>query len=359
MFYGGTGSTNSLASLQGLIGSITPQTFQGMTSIPPFSPSNQQITNLLPQNFISISNNGIPTLPNPSNFLQGLDSSIASIAPNLVGTATGLLNSLVGKTLGSVGNFLAGGIFNDVFNQLIGIAQGFSTLSNNQMLDILNNNISAQQIGSLNASVAGAFNQFTNISPTTIRNLATNPQLFNNQINSLAGNAQQNLTQTAQQMASTQVNNPGFSNSGQFPLQQYSLPAFSGNNQDGTELRIRRTVYWSYGPGTDSYSAAKMSSTGRVLAEGISAAVDPSIIPYLSRIVFPDIGDRVATDTGGAVKRRVASGGRLPIVDIYFENRQNALAFANQYPKEVTIKFYPPKTRYQYSKGAPPAYGSA
>jgi len=359
VFYSAPGATNSLSSLQSLLGNITPQTFQSMTSIPSFTPFNQQMTQFLPQNFVSVDSAGIPQLPNPANFTASLGNLTNSIASNLVGTATGLFNSIAGRTLGSVGGFLGGGIFNDVFGQLIGIAQGYSTQSNNQMLALLNNNLASQQLGTLNSAIEGSFNQFTNLSPTNIRNLGTNQQFFNNQVNNASSTAQQNVASTAQQMATTQATNPGFSNSGQFALQQQTSPNFSGDNENGFELRVRRTVYWSYGPGTDSWSAAKMSSTGRQLAEGVSAAVDPAIIPYLSRIVFPDIGSRFATDTGGAVKRRTASGGRLPIVDIYFENRQNALAFARQYPQEVTVKVYPSKTRYKYAKGAPPAYGTA
>lgn len=358
MFYQAPGLTNSLSSLQGLLNNITPQTFQSMTSIPSFTPFNQQMSQLAPQNFISVDPNGIQSIFNPANLSTSISTAINGITQDLIGTATNLLNSIAGNALGSVSSFLGGGLFNDVFGQLISIAQGFSTNSNNQMLDILNQNFSGMQLGNYNQVIENSFNTFTNVTPRYVRDLS-NPQFFNSQLNGAVSSAQQNLTTAVTQNAVQTATNPGFSNSAQFPLQQQSTPSYSGNNQDGFDLRIRRTVYWSYGPGTDVDSAAKRSSTGRQLAEGVSAAVDPSIIPYLSRIEFPDIGVRFATDTGGAVKRRTASGGRLPIIDIYFENRQNALAFANQFPKEVTVKVYPPKTKYKYAKGAPPTYGTA
>ena len=63
-------------------------------------------------------------------------------------------------------------------------------------------------------------------------------------------------------------------------------------------------------------------STGTVLIAGTSIAVDPSVVPYGSKV---EINGHTYTahDTGGAIK-----GNRI---DVYFDSHQDALNFGVQY----------------------------
>jgi len=106
------------------------------------------------------------------------------------------------------------------------------------------------------------------------------------------------------------------------------------------KIKARLTVYWAKGSGTDNDTARKKSSSGTRLREGISVAVDPRLIPFYKRLYIPNLGIRVAHDTGTAVKQKKASGGKLPVIDIFFEKKQDALNFAYNNPKIVTVSVY-------------------
>jgi len=84
---------------------------------------------------------------------------------------------------------------------------------------------------------------------------------------------------------------------------------------DVKKIKVRITGYW---PGEDEWSSRYQSSTGTRLRAGRHCAVDPDIIPLWSRIrVIGAKREWVAVDTGTAVKSKKASGGKLPVVDVF------------------------------------------
>lgn len=109
------------------------------------------------------------------------------------------------------------------------------------------------------------------------------------------------------------------------------------NNSGFKIMTVRLTVYWAKGGGTDFYSSKKKSSTGYTLKQGESIAVDPKIIPYRKEVIIPNIGLVKAVDTGSAVVSKRASKGKLPVIDVFFEYKKDAMLFANKYPKVVKV----------------------
>jgi 3D (Asp-Asp-Asp) domain-containing protein len=109
------------------------------------------------------------------------------------------------------------------------------------------------------------------------------------------------------------------------------------NNSGFKILTVRITVYWAKGSGTDYYSSKKKSSTGYTLKQGESIAVDPRIIPYKKEVIIPNVGVVKAVDTGSAVIAKSASHGKLPVIDVFFEHKKDAMLFASKYPKVVTV----------------------
>jgi len=84
---------------------------------------------------------------------------------------------------------------------------------------------------------------------------------------------------------------------------------------DVKKIKVRITGYW---PGEDEWSSRYQSSTGTKLRAGRHCAVDPDIIPLWSRIrVIGAKREWVAVDTGTAVKSKKASGGKLPVIDVF------------------------------------------
>jgi len=106
------------------------------------------------------------------------------------------------------------------------------------------------------------------------------------------------------------------------------------------EIKVRITTYWAKGGDTDGWSAKRQSSTGVRLRPNVSVAVDPRIIPYFSRLYIPNLGFRYAHDTGTDVIKKKASGGKYPIIDVFFLHKKDAIRFANNNPKIVKIKVF-------------------
>lgn len=106
------------------------------------------------------------------------------------------------------------------------------------------------------------------------------------------------------------------------------------------EIKVRLTAYWAKGSDTDGWSAKRQSSTGATLKPNKSVAVDPKIIPFFSRVYIPNLGFRVAHDTGTDVIKKKASGGKYPVVDIFFLTEKEAMHFVNNNPKIVKVEIY-------------------
>ena len=106
------------------------------------------------------------------------------------------------------------------------------------------------------------------------------------------------------------------------------------------EIKVRLTAYWARGSDTDSWSAKRQSSSGATLKPNRSVAVDPRIIPYFSKLYIPNLGFRVAHDTGTAVINKKASHGQYPVIDIFFMTEKEAMRFVNNNPKIVKVAVY-------------------
>jgi hypothetical protein len=100
----------------------------------------------------------------------------------------------------------------------------------------------------------------------------------------------------------------------------------------------RVTVYWAHHQG----------ATGARLHAG-HCAVDPSKIPYGSKVLFPD-ASCLAVDTGPAVINRKAArlSGRTTrersalVIDRYFKTKTQALAWAKVHPHFMTVQVISP-----------------
>ncbi len=128
-----------------------------------------------------------------------------------------------------------------------------------------------------------------------------------------------------------------------------TMGAAHGYYRDNS-LLARVTVYWAHGGrGSDRYTQQHKSATGQRLQQG-HCAVDPRKIAYGSRVVLPDGTTLNAVDTGTAVRNRKAArkAGRTAdersaiVIDKFFENKRQALMWANTNPPFVNVKVIPP-----------------
>lgn len=111
----------------------------------------------------------------------------------------------------------------------------------------------------------------------------------------------------------------------------------------------RITAYWTK---EDYWTSQHMSSTGVHLQAGRSCAVDPQKIPYGSVVKIPGMGNYLAVDTGSAVVSRKAAVGAAHtasqrdalVVDLFFENEQDAQQFAAHGPTYAAVSWTKPLT---------------
>lgn len=80
-------------------------------------------------------------------------------------------------------------------------------------------------------------------------------------------------------------------------------------------------------PGDKGYGITK---SGEKTVEGRTVSADPRVLPLGTVIYIENVGERVVTDTGGAIK-----GRRL---DLYFESHKSAMQFGKQKLKVKIIK---------------------
>lgn len=124
------------------------------------------------------------------------------------------------------------------------------------------------------------------------------------------------------------------------PNKDQIVDNFIKANTPKKQIKVRLTAYWAKGSNTDSDTAKRRSSTGATLKPNKSVAVDPKIIPYFSRLYIPNLGYRIAHDTGTAVIKKKASKGKYPVVDIFFMTEKEAMRFVNSNPKIVKVAVY-------------------
>ena len=358
MYYSAPDIANAASMLQSKLLPDSLSFLSDMTNIPGFDQFSGQLSNLLPENILSLGSNGALELPNATNLLNQLNSVASNVTPQLQQNAASMFNSLAGRLPINTAGVTSIQDLDSTAQQVASVSQEFSKQTSKQMLDVFKSNTQGVQLGSLNNSITTTIDGAGALSPRGVRDLSNSTNL-QGKVDTAVTDTTSSLKNTSYNLAADQAQNIPFTSSAQSNLQQLGSPKFSGNNSQGFDLYVRRTVYWAYGPGTDSDSAALKSSTGRQLQQGVSVAVDPSIVPYLSRVDFPDIGTRYATDTGGAVKARTASSGTVPIIDLFFLNKDDALKFANSSPAFVTVKVYPPASKYKYVANASPTYGIA
>lgn len=104
----------------------------------------------------------------------------------------------------------------------------------------------------------------------------------------------------------------------------------------------------------------RASSTGARLREG-DCAVDPTKIPYGSRVLFDDVACH-AVDSGPDVTNRKAArlSGRNPqqrsaiVIDRFFETKAQAMEWTERHPKFVNVWILPPGSKHR-SERKPPA----
>lgn len=97
-------------------------------------------------------------------------------------------------------------------------------------------------------------------------------------------------------------------------LGEFILTAYCGCEECCEEYALNRPI-------DENGKAIVYGASGQRLEQGVSIAVDPSVITYGARVEI-DGGIYIAQDCGGAIKENR--------IDVYFENHSDALSFGVQ-----------------------------
>ena len=314
----------SPALLSKLAPEMNLQLLQKVTSTPSFDQTSQQISQLNPENLTALVQqvpaafgftsilDSIPTLPS-SKILNGQVNQITQ-GIDIVGQFVGTISQIQGNI--QIPNFGGGdvnidSIFENTFNQLAQRSASSFSSSQSQVGSVFQTFQNVSNISSVLNSIQTSLP--SNISPKQIRDLNASPQNLNNFVNTTAQKANSNVQTQAISNAQTYTNNAAGANT----TQAQSSPIVpNASSVEDFKVKAVVTTYGKgekVGSGGDKWTARGDSATGQGnLVEGISCAVDPSIIPYGSKIVFQDprLGTRVAMDTGSAVVSQKAARSR-------------------------------------------------
>lgn len=103
------------------------------------------------------------------------------------------------------------------------------------------------------------------------------------------------------------------------------------------KMRVRLTFY----SGQDDQWGSKVAWRAVPKAErGRTVAADPSILPYGTWLHIPGFGKMRVEDTGTAVKARTASGGQVPVIDVYVGSESEVSRLSNATPEYVSVWIY-------------------
>ena len=314
----------SPALLSKLAPEMNLQLLQKVTSTPSFDQTSQQISQLNPENLTALVQqvpaafgftsilDSIPTLPS-SKILNGQVNQITQ-GIDIVGQFVGTISQIQGNI--QIPNFGGGdvnidSIFENTFNQLAQRSASSFSSSQSQVGSVFQTFQNVSNISSVLNSIQTSLP--SNISPKQIRDLNASAQNLNNFVNTTAQKANSNVQTQAITNAVTYTNNAAGANT----TQAQSSPIVpNASSVEDFKVKAVVTTYGKgekVGSGGDKWTARGDSATGQGnLVEGISCAVDPSIIPYGSKIVFQDprLGTRVAMDTGSAVVSQQAARSR-------------------------------------------------
>lgn len=343
---------NALTVDKANLADLDEQTVKSLSEVP----SLQTLTkSLLPENFIKYDTKEILNALPSSVFNDKLASSIEELKPAIENEVTGRFTGLKGSTLPSENSVQID--FLSLEESIEHAQNNLSASSSQQMLNIDQTNQRAEFLGAINQSYKNTINNDATLSHKQIRDL-NKPELFDQKVNNTTTRALQQIKNEVQKQINSLVQDTTLRDSGQSNLQQLGNTGFSSNNREEFEVLVRLSVYWCEGTGTDKVTAAKNSATGKRLVQGISAAVDPSIIPFSSRIEIPYIGNRYAEDIGGAAKATTASTDTLPVVSIFYERKETAMIAAQSMKQTVFVKVFPPSNLSSFTKPVTLEYGT-
>jgi 3D (Asp-Asp-Asp) domain-containing protein len=103
------------------------------------------------------------------------------------------------------------------------------------------------------------------------------------------------------------------------------------------KMRVRLTFY----SGQDDQWGSRVAWQAVPKAKrGRTVAADPSILPYGTWVHIPGFGKMRVEDTGTAVKARTASGGQIPVIDVYVGSESEVSRLSNATPEYVSVLIY-------------------
>ena len=320
-----------LQSIQGKFDTgITQESISNISSLPELSQFSELAQGLLASKLLETDENGKLNLLSLTLYQQALSAGLTDIKDYLEGEVLGVFNALKGEVEA---------VYNqakEVYTELSDLGK---TLQKDQSiivdaaLSTLNGatglNINAQNLAALKQVGQGTIQNFSNLSPKQIKDLA-DPAFYGKVVTTTLGAALSATGVAATVFAGQSIVNSQLSNS------SYMNLFSSGSTEETKTIAVFRQVYWGKGEGATPEAAAGNASSGSKLVNDYSLAVDNSNILIGSKIKFSDDSkEREAVDIATRAKG-ISITGPYPVVAIFFEEKEKAMEYQKKYPKYVT-----------------------
>lgn len=315
---------------------ITLDTILGATNLPFLSEFSKKAEGLLPINLLKIGVDGKVGLLSLTELQQALASGLSDVKGYLEGEVLGLFNSIKGDVENVVNE--GKNILNEISNVSSSIQKDNSKMTD-LALEILNGatglNVNAQSLGAIYKTATNSINSFTALSPKQLKDLS-NPDFFGKIVNTTLDTAIEATGAASMLLGEQSLINDQLDSSAYLDLFNTNVN-IKKKEKDGTiRIAVDRQVYWGKGEGAVPEAAAKKANSGSQLKNDYSLAVDNSKILIGHKVTFSDDKkEREGVDVATASKG-LSIGAIYPVVGIYFEKKEDALAYMKSHPRYVT-----------------------
>jgi DNA-binding transcriptional MerR regulator len=333
---------NDLKSIAGKLDSGF--SLDSISNLPQLSEFSELAKGLLPQNLIKEDENGKLGLPSLTELQQALSKGLGDVKGYLEKEITGVFQSLKGEVEGVVDEGKK--VYEELANLGSSIQNAGAQVSD-AALEAFNGatglNVTAQDLGNLQATATNTIESFSKLSPKKLKSLQ-DPNFFGRIVDSTL-NTTLDLTGMSAEMAAMQsLINEQIDSSAYTSLFQTSIESSKNvqpKEKEDEEIKYKtivyRTVYWGKGEGALPEAAAKKANSGNKLKDDYSLAVDNSKILVGSKVTLSDDKkEREAVDVATPSKGITISETN-PTLAIYFDTKEKAQAYLKSHPERNVV----------------------
>ena len=305
-------------------------------NVPLLSEFSKKAQGLLPENLLKTGIDGKIGMISMSEIKDAMASGLASVKDHLKSEVEGAFNAIKGEVEGAIdeGKKLLEEISN-VANEIQSNASQMSDFAMDTLNSVKSLNVNTQSLGAMYNTATNSLESFTKLSPRQIKDLAK-PDFFGKVVEEATNTATEAAGAASVLLSQQSLIHDQLDSSAYLDLLNDNVN-IKQKEKDGTiKIAVDRQVYWGKGEGAVPEAAAKKANSGSKLVNDYSLAVDNSRILIGHKVTFSDDKkEREGVDVATASKG-LSIGTTYPVVGIYFDKKEDALAYMKKRPRIIT-----------------------